>query len=137
MLAWRSNPDIYQGFVTQNSPLFWEEHIAWWQSRPETWRSFIILYEGRPVGVVTIGQLEHWSPEIGYYIGEVSLWGKGLGKEAVSLALQWLKEHGKHYAHTTILDNNKRSIKLVKSLGFKWLGKARDGESWYQIKLLS
>ena len=98
----------------------------------------IVLAEGivmREVGIVTIGQLDHWSPEIGYYIGEVSLWGKGFGKEAVSLALDWLKEHGKEYCHTTIMDDNERSIQLIKSLRFEYLGKAREGESWYQRRL--
>lgn len=85
--------------------------------------------------MVTIGQMEHWSPEIGYYIGEVSLWGKGIGKEAVKLALDYLHQNGKEYCHTTILDNNERSIRLVKSLGFEYLGPAREGESWYQKKL--
>ena len=85
--------------------------------------------------MVNIGQLDHWSPEIGYFVGEVSLWGKGVGKEAVRQSLGWLKEYGKEYAHTTILDNNTVSIKLIESLGFKKFGKARECESWYQKKL--
>ena len=135
IMAWRSNPLIYEGFYQQNEPLTWPEHIDWWNSRNKDWRTFIIELDNRKVGVVNIGQLDHWSPEIGYFIGEVSLWGQGIGKKAVGLALQWLKEYGKQYAHTTILDNNKRSINLIKALGFRRLGKARDGESWYQIKL--
>lgn len=88
-----------------------------------------------PIGVVTVGQLDHYEPEIGYYIGEVSLWGKGYGREAVRLGLEYIKEYGRGYCHTTILDSNQRSVKLIKSLGFKRLGKAREGESWYQKKL--
>jgi len=135
MLAWRSQEKVYQGFYTQREPLKWEEHIHWFKGRNQDWVTFIIIYETRPVGVVVIGQLDHWSPEIGYYVGEVSLWGKGIGKEAVKSALSWIKSGGKEYAHTTILDNNKRSISLIKSLGFKKFGKAREGESWYQRKL--
>lgn len=138
IMAWRSNPLIYQGFYTQNAPLTWQEHIGWWNSRND-WREFIILLvedtDIRPVGVVTIGQLSHWSSEIGYFIGEITLWGKGYGKEAVTLACEWLKKQGKEYAHTTILDDNKRSIRLIGSLGFQYLGKAREGEAWYQKKL--
>jgi len=139
IMAWRSNPLCYAGFYQQKKPLRWEEHYSWWHSRNKDWREFmIVLAEGivmREVGIVTIGQLDHWSPEIGYYIGEVSLWGKGFGKEAVSLALDWLKEHGKEYCHTTIMDDNERSIQLIKSLRFEYLGKAREGESWYQRRL--
>jgi RimJ/RimL family protein N-acetyltransferase len=135
LMAWRSNPLVYQGFYQQKDSLTWEEHIEWWKSRNRDWRTFIIIYGNRPVGVITIGQLDHWSPEIGYYIGEVSLWGKGLGREAVRLALNWLRKYGKSYCHTTVLNNNKRSIKLLKSFGFKYFGKARKGESWYQVEL--
>ena len=137
MLKWRNTKDVSQGFYSQRNgkSITWTEHVVWWESRNQDWRTFIIEYEGNPVGVVTAGQLEHWSPEIGWYIGEVNLWGKGIGKEAVRLGLEYIKSEGKEYAHTTILDNNERSIRLAKSLGFKRFGKARPGESWYQVKL--
>ena len=135
MMAWRSSPLVYGGFYTQKQPLDWDEHVAWFKSRNQDWRSFIVLYGGRPVGVVNIGQLDHWNPEIGYFIGEVSLWGKGIGREAVRLGLEYIKSCGKEYCHTTVLQNNARSIKLLKSLGFKYLGKARKGEVWMTKKL--
>lgn len=133
-MAWRSNPDLYQGFYQQGKPLKWEEHIAWYLSRNKDWRNFIIMFDDRPVGVVTIGQLDHWSPEIGYYIGETTLWGKGIGKEAVRLALEYIKGCGKDYCHTTILKTNQRSIRLVKSLGFEYMAEARKGELWFRLK---
>jgi RimJ/RimL family protein N-acetyltransferase len=136
MMAWRSNPLIYQGFYTQTKPLIWEEHLNWFRSRNQDWRTFIIIYNDRKVGVVTIGQLDHWSPEIGYYIGEVSLWGNGIGKEAIQLALEWIKDYGKNYAHTTVMESNSRSLGLLKSLGFEILGKARKGELWLTKSLL-
>jgi len=135
MMAWRSNPLVYQGFYQQMKPLDWGEHLKWWQSRNKDWRTLIIEYEGRSIGVVTLGQLDHWNPEIGYYIGEVSLWGNGLGKQAVGLALDWLRSEGFEYTHTTVLKNNTRSMKLLKGLGFVVMGKAREGEVWMQRKL--
>ena len=140
MMAWRSSPFVYEGFYTQKAPLTWEEHWKWFHNRGNWWKIFIIQYDDkvtrvRDVGVVTVGQLEHWSPEPGYYLGEVSLWGKGIGREAVLLALQYIKNYGREYARTTILDTNSRSIKLAKSLGFKYSGVARVGESWYQVDL--
>ena len=137
-MTWRSDPDIYQGFYTQTSPLTWEEHINWIQLRNQDWRTFIVvLKEGeteRRIGVFTIGQLDHWCPEIGYYIGEKSLWGKGYGKQAVKLGLDYIKNYGREYAHTTVLDSNIRSVNLLLGLGFQKLGPARPGESWYQRK---
>lgn len=135
MLAWQNNPNINQGFYSRTRPLAWSEHVAWFRNRPSSWRSFICLYEGRPVGVVTIGQLEHWSCEIGYYCGETSLWGQGIGREMVRLGLEWMKEYGKEYCHTTVLKDNTRSIKLLKSLGFEYMAQARPNEIWMTKKL--
>lgn len=135
VMAWRSNPLIYQGFYTQTAPLTWEEHKDWWYSRNKDWREFIIWLDGRRIGVVSIGQLDHWSPELGYFIGEISLWGKGYGKQAVSLAMDYLRETGKEYCHTTVLEDNTRSLRLLSSLGFTVLGKARERELWLTAKL--
>ena len=85
--------------------------------------------------MVNVGQLEHWSPEIGYLIGEIGLWGQGYGKKAVQLALDYLKEKGYEYCHTTVLENNERSLRLLKSLGFKETAKAREGEVWLSLSL--
>ncbi len=139
IMAWRSSPVVYQGFFSQTSPLRWEEHSDWWKGRNNDWREFIIdLYENdiiRPIGVLSIGQLDHWSPEIGYFIGNPTDWGKGYGKEAVSQVLEWLRRQGKEYCHTTVLKNNERSLNLLKGLGFKIVGEARENEVWLTKKL--
>jgi len=137
MLKWRNDLSISQGFYSQRNGhvISWTEHIAWWQSRNQDWRTFIIEYKGKPVGIVTIGQLDHWSPEIGFYVGKTSLWNKGIGKKAVMFGLEYIRNYGREYAHTTVLNNNERSIRLLKGLGFEILGPARPGESWYQVKL--
>lgn len=140
IMAWRSNPKIYQGFYSQKSPLVWEGHLKWFLSRNQDWRTFLIIYEDRPIGVVNIGQLDHWSPEIGYFIGEVSLWGRGLGTMAVKLGIEWLQNYAKSHLHitcihTTIKDDNIASIKLIKRLGFGRGMGARKGEHYWQREL--
>ena len=134
MLAWRSNPAVYEGFYQQTKPLKWEEHIKWLASRNQDWRTFIIETDHK-IGVVTIGQLDHWCPEIGYYIGEVSAWRNGYGSQAVSLALQWLRDNGYEYCHTTVLNKNRGSLRLLQNMGFTILGNAREREVWLQKKL--
>lgn len=135
IMAWRSSPLVYQGFFTQTAPLTWEEHIRWQKSRNRDWRTFIIVYNDRDVGVVNIGQLDHWSPEIGYLIGEVSLWGKGIATQAVKQAMEWIKDYGKGYCHTTVLVKNKASLRVLEKLGFTIQGDAREGEVWLTKKL--
>ena len=135
-MAWRSNPDIFQGFYQQNAPLEWDRHNAWYDSRNRDWRNFLAIYNGRPVGVITIGQLDHWEPEIGVYLGEVTLYGKGIGTGMVQKAIEWIQEYELSHSHiqsihTTVLDSNIASIKLFLKCGFKQVGMARKGESWY------
>ncbi len=95
----------------------------------------MVILNSRRIGVVTIGQLDHWSPEIGYYIGEKSLWGQGYGCKAVELATEHLKGLGKAYCHTTVKTDNESSLRLLEKLGFEILGAARHGEIWLTKKL--
>ena len=131
ILAWRNDKEINQGFYSQaNGHLIeWEEHVNWIGSRAN-WKYFIVEYKDRRIGAVTLGQLDHWSPEIGYFIGEKTLWGKGIGKQAVKMAMDWLREQGYKYCHTTVLKHNERSLGLLKSLGFWIQGNARENEVW-------
>ena len=140
IMAWRSNPLVYQGFYLQNGPLVWENHVKWFRSRGLEWRIFIVLFEGRPIGVVNISQLDLPSPEIGYYIGEVSLWGKGLGTEAVRKGLEWLKDYSLTHpnivgVYARVFDHNIASVKLIEKLGFVKGAKSREGESYYNREL--
>ena len=89
----------------------------------------------RKVGIVNFGQLDNWNPELNYYVGEISLWGQDIGKDAVSFALCWLRLHGYCQVHTTVKDGNERSINLLKSLGFALQGQARKGETRWNLVL--
>lgn len=138
ILAWRNLPLIYEGFYQQVELLTWEEHYKWWHSR-HNWKQFVIQVNNgittRDVGCVTLSQLDHWEPEIGYFLSEVTLWGMGITTKAVSLALDWLKENGYQYVSTTILDRNIASQQIVKKLNFQKTSPARKGESCWKLKL--
>ena len=128
---------MWQGFYTQgkeNRALTWTEHWAWWKSR-KNWRIFIIQLDKKSIGVLSFSQLDSWFPQVGIYIGEVNLWNKGYGKQALTLGLDWLKSNGYNHIWTSILKDNIRSIKLFESLGFKRIGEARPGESLYRKQI--
>ena len=140
VLAWRSNPEVFsafyqQGHLGKGAPT-WEGHYRWWHSR-YNWKRWIIqVNDGettRDVGQVTFAQLDNWNPEVGILIGEVTLWGKGVGKKALSLALDWLRNKGYEKVHTTILKGNERAIRLHESVGFKRTGEARKMEWAYEL----
>ena len=138
VMAWRSHPEIYKGYYSQKGSLTWEEHLKFWKSR-HNWQAWIVQVNDsittRDVGLVTVGQLDSWYPDVGIFIGEVTLWGKGIGKEALQLAINWLKEKGYQRARASILKDNLRSQKLFESAGFKQVGVAREGEWLYDITL--
>ncbi len=141
ILAWRSIPEVYHGLYTQrkeNRVLTWAEHWKWWKTR-YTWKVFIIqVNDGettRSVGYVNLGQLDHWKPEVGLVIGETTLWGQGIAKQALLLAIEWLKGKGYKRVHTSILKDNEGSMKLFQSVGFNIVGEARDGEWEVELRI--
>ena len=141
IMAWRNNPLIFQsGAYTQKTQLTWREHYNWWKCRGPWWKFFMIIADdgitqSRRVGIVNFGQLDNWNPEFNYYLGETSLWGQGVGKIALKLGLDWLKYHGYCRTHSTVRDDNERSINILKSLSFVRTGDARLGESYWEIRL--
>lgn len=83
----------------------------------------MIIYKDRPIGVIHIhdGFMD-------YYIGEIALWGRGLGKEAVGLAISELP-----CCRALVKTTNLRSINLLLGLGFKRMSVAEDGFAEYMI----
>jgi len=141
ILAWRSIEKVYQGLYQQSrnkQPLTWEEHYHWWNSR-HNWKRFIIQVNDsittRDVGYINLGQLDSWKPQIGYAIGEITLWGKGIGKQAVALALDWLRDSGYIKVYTTVLKSNIGGTKVLEGSGFKRMGEGREDEWEYEKDL--
>lgn len=111
VLAWRSNPMVYQHFRYQDGPLTWEDHLAWYESRQSERYDYIIEYEDRRVGSVFL------TPDsfIGVYIGEVNLWGEGIGEAAV----KWIcTEHDRESVFAEIHGENEASRRLFENCGF-------------------
>lgn len=141
VLAWRNHPDVLKGSYTQHmnndKAITWNEHYKFWKDKfsQTTWKCFIIqINDGhwtRDVGVLQLGQLDCWRPEIGVYVGEVGLWGQGIAKQAIKLGQKWLWENDKHRLSATIIKDNERSIKLFESCGFFRIGEARPNEWAY------
>ncbi len=136
---WRNRPEVYRGFYSQKKVLGWHDHIIWWAKRNSDWHSFFIVasIEGcrEKVGILNIGQCDSWTPEIGYLVGEVTLWGKGIATEAVKKACEWLEGHGYQYCHTTVKENNTASRRVLEKNGFYYACEAREGEERWEKKL--
>lgn len=137
LMAWRSHPKLYRCFYEQEGPLTWKEHYNWWKSR-ENRKDWIIVFEGkfrkRDVGSVNISQLDSHYPEIGILVGEISLWGKNIGKKSVKLAIQYLREKNYKGAEANIIKKNLRSKRLFKGFNFKKVGENRNGEDKFRLE---
>jgi RimJ/RimL family protein N-acetyltransferase len=112
MMAWRSNPRIYEHFREQEGPLEWAEHIQWFATRPPERRDFVIEYQGRRVGVVAIAA----DGDVGTYIGEESLWGEGIATEALKIACDRMEDRN---LQAQIHTDNERSRRLFEKCGFE------------------
>jgi len=120
VLAWRSNPEIYHHFRKQNSPLDWESHLSWFESRAAERHDFVIHYEGRHVGCVSITATD----EIGIYLGDFSAHGEGVA----TAALEWICKRFETRSPliAEIHEDNTPSKRLFEGCGFQQRG--RDGE---------
>lgn len=111
LLGWRSNPLVYEHFRSQDEPLDWGSHLSWFGSRSEERRDYLIQYQGRGVGSVFL------TPDsfVGVYIGEVDLWGEGIGEAAVS----WVcDKHEREAFFAEIHEDNEASRRLFEECGF-------------------
>jgi len=120
VLAWRSNPKIYKNSREQSEPLDWETHVSWYESRDPDRHDFIIHYEDRRVGVVSISETD----EVSIYLGDFSAHGEGVAPTALS----WICDRFKHREPliAQIHENNTHSVRLFESYGFQQ--RERDGE---------
>lgn len=103
LLAWRQNEEVIRYLPSHPRVLTWEEHMAWWgnsvmkRDRKEKIDRMILfrdteIFPVRPVGIVTANI---FSGEVGILIGDVSVWGQGIGKAAVGEFLALLRAQGR------------------------------------------
>jgi RimJ/RimL family protein N-acetyltransferase len=140
LMAWRSHPDVYRYFYKQDGPLAWDTHYRFWKTRQDRIDWIIYLDDGnqkRKVGSVNIIKVSSDCPEVGIFIGEITLMGKGIGTRSVSLVVQWLKTRGFARVRANVSKENMPSQRLFTSLGFKQRGEIHDGAEWVYEKLLN
>jgi N-acetyltransferase len=92
--------------------------------------AWVIEHEQRPIGFANFRDIKPKgkSCEIGIGIGEPTLWGKHLGREALELEVRYLLgDLGLHRIGLSVIAHNDRAIWMYKSLGFVVEGLERDG----------
>lgn len=137
IMAWRSHPEVYRHFSQQTGPLEWNEHYRFWTNRRDR-IDWIINYDDgkrpRKVGSINVSSIASQRPEVGIFIGEISLMGRGIGKMALSLVIDWLENEGYNMAYAKISKQNIASQKLFASCGFKKTGEIDETNLIYTIE---
>ena len=114
------------GAFTQKNARAWIERM----SRQGDSACWVIEHEGRPIGFANYRDFhpKGKSAEIGIGIGEPDLWGKHLGRDALSALLRYLfDELGLHRVGLSVVGFNDRAISMYKAVGFEVEGIERDG----------
>ena len=140
LLAWAHISPIWDYLPTtrKSEKLTWGKHNEWFYSKRGIRLDWMIMVEdkywkSRPVGVVHVVDTDKPYPEIGLYIGEMGLWGKGAGKDALGLGIREMERYPHvEGLHAVIHPENKRSIRLFTSLGFKKIGESRKEQDLYE-----
>ena len=108
---------------------FWGRFQASDPREPDT-ALFAIEHEGRAVGFANYRRLNttQSNADIGIGIGERSLWGRGIGTEALGLLVAHLTgDRGLHRIRLHVAASNDRAIASYKKAGFEIEGIERDG----------
>lgn len=107
-------------------------------------KPFIIEFEGRAVGKCGLNQFR-WEARVCamyVYIGDKSLWGQGLGRDAVmALLAVAFDELGMERVELTLLAENKRALKAYQASGFVLEGTLRGRSyragTWHDTSVMS
>ncbi len=97
-----------------------EDRLAWFRSLQERSDYLIwgIDYNGQPIGVGGLKRIADQQAEYWGYIGEKSLWGKGLGKELMKEVINKALDLGLVTVWLRVRKYNHRAISLYKRVGF-------------------
>ena len=87
---WRISPHVSKYLATGNDFNF-QQHWNWFHNRKDR-IDWIILLDGKRIGVVNSIHINSNMPELGLYIGDENLWGKGIGKRVIELIEDNMRE---------------------------------------------
>lgn len=121
--AWRGPMSLEAGRE------FWTRFQAADPAEPDC-ALFAIEHRGAAVGFANYRRLTtmHANTDLGIGIGEPSLWGQGLGTEALRLLVaHLLADRGLHRIRLHVAATNDRAIAAYKKAGFELEGIERDG----------
>lgn len=130
---WQNDPDIRNRTIGSRFPVQLGNVAQWQEGRAlENGKrsvSFSIFHEETGIGAVFLNDLDwvHGSADLGIYIGDTTLQGRGIGHCACTLILDYAF-HGINLRRISlrVLQTNKPACDLYEALGFTMEGMDRN-----------
>ena len=97
------------------------KQLAWFNKLPNKADYLIwgVAQNSEPIGAIGLKNIRNKSAEYFGYIGLEELWGKGLGKYLLQLALEKAKSNGIESLWLKVLCDNPRALRSYEKFGFK------------------
>jgi RimJ/RimL family protein N-acetyltransferase len=144
-VVWINDPDVLAYFGTY-LPMNLAQETAWFESmlNDPNVLNFAIEYEGRHVGGAGFNGIRwrHQSAEVGLFIGEKALWGRGLGQDTLRTLLDYgFNQLNFHRIYLRVFAEHARAVRSYEALGFVHEGRLRQAEwrhgRWQDILIMS
>jgi len=144
-LLWVNDPDVlayFGSYLPYNMP----KEEAWFESmsKAKDVINFAIEYESRHVGGCGFLNIEHrnQSAEIGLFIGDKSVWDKGLGQDTLRTMLDYgFDQLNFHRIYLRVFAENARAVHAYEKVGFVHEGSFREATwrhgRWHDMLFMS
>ena len=126
-LKWINDPYIIRHWADPFGQTM-EGLESWWAGYVEddSERWFTILVDRRPIGVLTLSGASRSTAQVGAFIGERGMIGKGYGTEALCMLIERARsELGSRHFWLEVSDTNMRAIRSFSKVGFTETDQAR------------
>ena len=133
--SWLNDPEVRDGLAAFY-PMSLAQEEAWFESnlklepasQPFALEARVGGADFAHIGGLGFHQID-WrnrTGEVGIFIGEKALWGRGFGTEAMRALVAWgFQELNLHRVQLRVYEDNARAIRSYEKLGFKLEGRLR------------
>jgi ribosomal-protein-alanine N-acetyltransferase len=132
-LTWLRDPEVNRFLETrwvEQTESTIKDFVTEMRRGPDNYLFGIVLVETeRHIGNIKVGAVNHIHKhcEVGYFIGDREMWGKGIATEAISLATQFAFERLELHRCAAVVDvDNPASARALERVGYKREGTLRE-----------
>jgi UDP-4-amino-4,6-dideoxy-N-acetyl-beta-L-altrosamine N-acetyltransferase len=127
---WRMNPEISK-YMFSDPKITYEEQIEWFKTvkKDETRKYWIIEFDSKDIGLLSLMNIDLYNKNClwAYYIVDVNLRGKGIGKNLECNIHDYVFHELKlNKIYGDALDENKKVLEIHKHFGYRIEGELKE-----------